>query len=201
MYIKWDTRFIGWWGHQGDFWGVKGWDRVRGTRTPCSQLGLWAGKRLLGPYQGIFCGNSTHDLGLGQPSFMNYNWIYIFHPKKGQFLPLHFLRPPILWHVRYGCILFSLKLPTALKWIRWFHNPTVFSLKMNLKKKKKRSSGNSQPGVALMVCKKLNLKVTFLRNITEWRQKPKNKISMGNSILMRCSNKRTNKASQQSWGI
>lgn len=52
--------------------------------------------------------------------------------------------------------------------------------------KKKRSSGNSQPGVALMVYKKLNLKVTSLKLSLSEGKKPKNKITMGNSVLVRC---------------
>lgn len=55
-----------------------------------------------------------------------------FIPRWGKpFLPLPIFRPPLLWHVGCGCTLFSLRLPTALKWIRWFHNPTGFSLKMD----------------------------------------------------------------------
>lgn len=37
----------------------------------------------------------------------------------------------------------------------------------------KVSSGNAPPGAAFMVCKKLHWKVTFLRNVTEQKQRLK----------------------------
>lgn len=71
---------------------------------------------------------------------MNYNRIYAFHPKKEQFLPLPFLRPPILWHVGYGCTFFSLKLLQHLNELDDFIILSVF-IKNEFKGKKEEVLG------------------------------------------------------------